>query len=208
MNVSLLSQFLWRDVGVALSLMSYRCTLFHGISEIFMNRHVAQVCRVLPSEYEMAPVSQSFSSSVAAGYLDRLEMNEERTTFKRPSMILLSVSKGSFVCPSSCKRRNRAIDENPDFLQFLAACTTFAVVVRSFFNTMTLSLSSSLDNAQMFCKDIDSFQNFIFVFLEMYQASSVSAVDCAFFGMLQANSTLNCSDCFAKFVQLDVAHLF
>ena len=31
---------------------------------------------------------------------------------------------------------------------------------------------------------------------------------CSFFEMFQAERTLSCSDCFAKFVQLDVAHLF
>ena len=55
---------------------------------------------------------------------------------------------------------------------------------------------------------VNSSLSFIFVFLRVYQAFPASAVECPFFGMLQeANRTLSCSDCFAKFVQLDVVHL-
>ena len=117
-------------------------------------------------------------------------------------MVLLNVSVGSFVCPSSCSRRK------PSLSAIFGSVYGFPVVVLPLFMSMALSLFSSLYNVLRFCKGVDSFLNFIFVFLRVYQALSASGVDGAFFGMPQANRTLSCSDCFAGFVQLNIAHLF
>ena len=67
------------------------------------------VCRDCPFYYEIACVSPSFSSSSVAGYLDRPQVVQENTIFKRPSMVLLSVSVGNFVCPSSRNRRKPSL---------------------------------------------------------------------------------------------------
>ena len=167
-----------------------------------MNRHVTRVCRILPFQYKMGSVSKSLSLSSVVGYLDRLQVVQERAAFKRPSIIMLSVSVGSIVCPSSCHRRTSSLSA------ISGSVYGFPVVVLPLFMSMALSPSSSLDNVQRFRKDDDSSLNFIIVFLRVYQALSASAADCAFIGMLQANRTLSCSDCFAKFVHLDVVHLF
>ena len=169
------------DVGVALSLMSHRRTLSHCISEIFMDRHVARVCQFLPFQNEMASVSQSFSSRSVVGYLDRPQVVQKNTIFKRPPMVCLS------VCLSSCNKRKPIV--SCSFWQRLRLSSDGIPTLH-----LALFLSSSLCHVQKFCKDGDYFLNFIFVFLRLYQALSVSAVYCAFFGMHQANRTLSCSD--------------
>ena len=164
-----------------------RC--FHCISEFFMNRHDARICRILPLKHEVVSVSQSFSLSRVAGYLDRLQVVQIRTIFQRPPKICLSVSVWSFVWPPSC---NRCI------LSFLAISDSvygFPVVVLP----LLISTASCRGSARMSIL----LKNFVCVLLRGYQTLSASTVDCAFFGMLQANKTLSCSDCFAKFVQLN-----
>ena len=131
--------------------------------------------------------SKSFSLSRAVGYRDLLEVVQEHTVFKRPSMVLLRVSVRSFV----------------SFVANFCSVYGFPVMMLP----MALTLSSSLDNVQRFCKDVDSSSSFLCVFLGGHQTLTASAVKCPF-GMLQANRTLGCSDSSAKFVQLNVAHLF
>ena len=154
-----------------------------------MNRHDARICRILPLKHEVVSVSQSFSLSRVAGYLDRLQVVQIRTIFQRPPKVCLSVSVGSFVWPPSC---NRCI------LSFLAISDSvygFPVVVLP----LLISTASCRGSARMSIL----LKNFVCVLLRGYQTLSASTVDCAFFGMLQANKTLSCSDCFAKFVQLN-----
>ena len=95
-------------------------------------------------------------------------------------MFLMSVSVRSIVSPPSCSRRKLS------FLATFGSIYGFPVMILPLFRSMAFSLSSSLDNVQRICKD----------------------VNCSVFGMCQACKTLSCSDCFAKFVLLDVAHLF
>ena len=125
-------------------------------------------------------VSKSFSLSSAVGYRDLLEVVQEHTVFKRPSMALLCVSVGSIVSLPSCNGRI------PSFVAILGSVHGFPVMVLPLFMSMALSLPSSLDNVQRFCKDVVSSSNFICVFLRRYQTLTASAVNCPFFGMLHA----------------------
>ena len=165
-----------------------------------MNRHVIRVLSdssvLIRNDFCIEVVSPWV---VFVGYRDLLQVVQEHAVFKCPSMVLLSVSLGSFVPPSSCKRRK------PSFLANFGSVYGFPVMVLPPFRSMTLSLSSSLDNVQRFCKAVDSSANFIFVFLRGYQTLTASAENCSLFGMSQAYRTQSCSDCFAKFVQLDVS---
>ena len=49
---------------------------------------------------------------------------------------------------------------------------------------------------------------FVYLFVRGYQTLTASAAICPFSTVSQTCKTLSCSDCFAKFVQLNVAHLF
>ena len=146
-------------------------------------------------------VSKSFSLSTSVGYLDLLEAVQERAAFERPSMCLLSVSVGRIVSPPSC---NRFIFSFPAIFGSIHGFPTIALPL---FRSMAFSCSFSLDCVQRICKDVDSSFDFICVFLRGFQTLTASAVISSLFGMLQAWRTLSCSDCFAKFVQLDVGHL-
>ena len=120
-----------------------------------MNRHVTQLCRILPLKYKIIYVSISFSLSSSVGCRDLLEVVQEHAVFERPSMLLLSVSAGA------------------SSLHFLAIHVYFL---------------------------------FLYNFWQHPQLSM-----CHTSGPFSCSSSLDnerCSDCFAKFVQLDVAHLF
>ena len=121
-----------------------------------------------------------------------------------PCMVLLSVSVGSSVSPPFCNGRI------PSILAIFGSVYGIPVMVLPLFMSIAMSLSSSLDNVQKICKNADSSLNFIFGFLRGYQTLTVSTVTCPFFGMLDGNWTLSCSDCFTEFVQYSsmFAHLF
>ena len=164
---------------------------------MFVNRHVSPACRILPFQDEMISVSKSFSSSSAVVYQDLLEVVQEHTIFKRPSMVLLSVSVRSFVSTPSCNRLR------PSFVAIVDSVYSFPVIVLPLFMSMALSLSSPLDNVQKFSKDVESYSNLICAFLRRYQTLTVSPSEC-----FKQIRHLSCSDCSAKIVQLDVAHFF
>ena len=111
-----------------------------------------------------------------------------------PSVVLPSVSVWSFVCQSFCNGRELAL------LAILRSVPRISSGGIATLHVHGVVLSSSFDNLNRFCKDVGSFLIFIFifVFLRMCPALSASAVD-GLFRMLQANKTLSCSDCFAKF---------
>ena len=74
------------------------------------------------------------------------------------------------------------------------------------FKSTAYSTISLLDDVQRVCDDVYSiFDSFCF-FWRGHQTLTTHAVNCPFFEMSLARRTLSCSDCFAKFVQLDVAH--
>ena len=77
-------------------------------------------------------------------------------------MVLLRVSVEIFVCPSSRNRRKKNW-----LIAMFGSVDGFPVVVLPLFMSMALSLVSSLYNVQTFCKDVDSFLIFIFVFLSV-----------------------------------------
>ena len=167
-----------------------------------MSRHLTRVRQILPSQNKLICVSDSFSSSGCVGYLDRLEVVLEHAVFESPSMFLLSVSVGETVSPLSY---NRFILSFP---AFLGSIHGFPMMVLPLLRPMAFSSIPSLDCVQRICKDVDSSLNFVCVFLRGSRTLAASAANCPFFGMFQACKTLSCADCFAKFVQLDVAHLF
>ena len=183
--------------------MYHRCTSFHRISENFMTWHVALFCRVLSFGYDMASVSRSFSLSKIVCDLDRLQVvlrtyNIQETIRGIAECIGVKLRLSIFLqrtwtC-SSCNFAKRPRISSGG----IATLHVHGVV-----------LSSSFDNLNRFCKDVGSFLIFIFifVFLRMCPALSASAVD-GLFRMLQANKTLSCSDCFAKFVQFDIVQFF
>ena len=76
---------------------------------------------------------------------------------------------------------------------------------RRFWRHLSLSNDVSVEGV---CKDVDSIFDSFSLFWRWRQTLTVHAVNCPFFGMSQARGTLSCSDCFAKFVQLVVAHFF
>ena len=140
------------------------CRRVLALDKIFVNRHVTQVCRILQFQYKMICVSISFSLSSFVGRRDLLDVVQEHAVFERPSMFLLTVSVGSVVSPPSCKRRKLS------FLAIWGNIYGVPVMVLPLFKSMAFSLSSSLDNVQRLCKDVDSY--FVFFSCEFLRGVS------------------------------------
>ena len=134
--------------------------------------------------------------------MDGLEVIEVRAVLKSPPVRRLRLLVLWISEPS--------VFDGLEVSLFYCNCFVFRFpnIVQPLFWSMTFSWLTFFYDVWWIWYDANSILDLFCLFRRGHETCCTWALDCSFFGILQARWALSCSECFAESVQSNVAHFF